>query len=135
MTIGKANPIRPADDQELIERLRMDHPDYLTKEAADRIEQIAATCEELVKELDYTEGTNDTLIALNQTLEAKLTECEARLSKTVEALRFYADVSNYDEGIVGTTHEAPMWSESDFTQFEWDNGDKARAALAELEGK
>lgn len=74
-------------DQELIERLRMDHPDYLTKEAADRIEQLAATCEELVKERDYTEGTNDTLIALNQTLEAKLTECEARLGKVVEALR------------------------------------------------
>lgn len=45
-------------------------------EAADRIE-------ELVKERDYTEGTNDTLIALNQALEAKL-------AKAVEVLRFYA---------------------------------------------
>lgn len=41
--------------------------DPLHQEAADRIE-------ELVKERDYTEGTNDTLIALNQSLEAKLTK-------------------------------------------------------------
>jgi hypothetical protein len=60
-------------------------------------------------------------------------DAEAKLAKAVEALRFYADVNNYDEGIVGTTHESPMWSESEFTQFEWDNGDKARALLAELE--
>ena len=49
----------------------------LCAHAADRIE-------ELVKERDYTDGTNDTLIALNQALEAKLTECEARLGKALE---------------------------------------------------
>jgi hypothetical protein len=65
----------------------------------------------------------------------KIEELEAKLAKAVTALRFYADVSNYDEGIVGTTHEAPMWSESDFTEFEWDNGDKARIALAEIKGE
>jgi len=65
----------------------------------------------------------------------KIEELETKLAKAVTALRFYADVSNYDEGIVGTTHEAPMWSESDFTEFEWDNGDKARAVLAEIKGE
>jgi hypothetical protein len=60
-------------------------------------------------------------------------KAEAKLAKALEALRFYADVRNYDDGIVGTTHEAPVWSESDFTEFEWDNGQKARATLTELE--
>ena len=64
--------------------------------------------EELVKERDYTEGTNDTLIALNQALEDKLAECEARLSKAVEALRWY------DNGFISS---------------------KGRDVLAELEGK
>ena len=150
MTIGKANPIRPADDQELIERLRMDHPDYLTKEAADRIEQIAATCEELVKELDYTEGTNDTLIALNQALEDKLAlmiferdevmmferdeawkraahsekmwgEAEVKLAKAVEAMR--------------NTLDKPRHADQSYAGLWADTMKEVRATLAELEGQ
>ena len=50
-------------------------------EAADLIEQ-------LVKERDYTEGTNDTFIALNQVLEAKL-------AKAVGMLKTMADYNKY----------------------------------------
>jgi hypothetical protein len=74
----------------------------------------------------------------NKLLHDALTRAEtaeANLAKAVAALRFYADVSNYEEGIVGTTHVAPMWSESDYTEFEWDNGDNARKALAEIKGE
>jgi len=41
--------------------------------------------EQLEGERDYTEGTNDVLIAENQRLEAKL-------AKAVETLRFYASI-------------------------------------------
>jgi hypothetical protein len=98
----------------------------------------AADCiEQLVKERDDAEQREITKIEVNHRRvvgflnRAKV--AEANLAKAVEALRFYADVSNYDDGIVGTTHEAPVWSESDFTEFEWDNGQKARSVLDELE--
>jgi hypothetical protein len=109
-------------DEELIELLR-DRAYFagsMEELAADRIEQLVndnqrwkMECEEFWRKREDA--------------------AEANLAKALVALRFYADVRNYDDGIVGTTHEAPMWSESDFTQFEWDNGDKARAVLAELE--
>ena len=68
----------PWNETDLIARLLAEETN-LTDCAADRIE-------ELEKERDYTEGTNDTLIALNQSLEAKLAECEARLRKAGEGL-------------------------------------------------
>ena len=66
-------------DEELIKRLRMDHPDYLTKEAADRIEQ-------LVKERDdYAHK----LMEANNTYTGMHVEIERlsdKLAKAVEAL-------------------------------------------------
>lgn len=99
-------------DQELIARLR-DAPadglgtENLCLEAADRIE-------ELVKERDYTEGTNDTLIALNQALTAKLT-------KAVQALRKIADYTHIGESGQGVKQHAEARI--------------ARTTLAELEVK
>jgi len=102
-------------------------PPMTIREAA-----LQARIEELVKERDYIEGTNDTLIALNQALEAKLAKaldereqalnsCEktlderdealAKLTKAVEALQKIADGSS-------------------------DNSEKeAKRVLAELEGQ
>jgi hypothetical protein len=109
-------------DEELIETL------WKGEVTLSVVVSAAVRIQELVKERDDAEWVE----VLRKTYQ-RAKEAEAKLAKAVEALRFYADVSNYDEGIVGTTHESPMWSESDFTQFEWDNGDKARAVLAELE--
>lgn len=49
-----------------------DKPHRLVYDLCRQVEADADRIEELVKERDYTEGTNDTLIALNQSLEAKL---------------------------------------------------------------
>lgn len=60
---------------------------------ADRIEQRAATCEDLVKEnyqltmsLEMCHGCWDQALDERNEAEAKLAECEARLGKAVEAL-------------------------------------------------
>jgi len=60
---------------DLVERLR-DIPDPDTHAAADRIEALTA-------ERDYTEGTNDTLIALNQSLTAD----NARLREAMTGIK------------------------------------------------
>ena len=93
-------------DQELIARL-LKWAEILSKEpvmtfAADRIEQLAATCEELKLELDnelqyrvsmeYLLAFNEELFSdlkkHTEQLEAKLNECEARLGKAVEEMRW-----------------------------------------------
>lgn len=70
----------PWEKADLIARLLAEETD-LTDCAADHIEA-------LVKERDYTEGTNDTLIALNQALEAKLTKAVAGLRKIADYKHF-----------------------------------------------
>ena len=91
---------------------------------------------ELGRPVPYEPNWQNEAIRLSILLHSAMlggAKAETKLALAIEALRFYADVRNYDDGIVGTTHEAPVWSESDFTQFEWDNGDIARSVLAELE--
>lgn len=65
-------------------------------------------------------------------LEAKLAECEARLEKAVEALKFYAEADNYEDqhkpescGCCYYLHDA---------EIKEDEGAKARTTLAELKG-
>ena len=92
------------------------------REAKDRIEQL----NELL-----TAATDDAkeAEAYAEELEAKLTECKARLSKAVEMLREFAkqkpttemDVDEYDQADI----------EGAYCQFIF----KAHAVLAELEGK
>jgi hypothetical protein len=87
---------------DLIEALRLQG----WNEAADRIEQ-------LERERDYTEGTNDVLIAENQRIEAKL-------AKAVEALREIID-----------RWDSPIWKNEKATSSVIN---RARIVLAELEG-
>lgn len=114
-------------DEELIETL------WKGEVTLSVVVSAAVRIQELVKERGtwQKEALRQNVLMQNAMLGAA--KAELKLAKAVEALGFYADANNYDEGVVGTTHEAPMWSESDFTQFDWDNGDKARAVLAELE--
>ena len=123
-------------DQELIERLRMDHPDYLTKEAADRIEKLVKERDEAITKRTIAEGLaglaafkidgHSAMITLSRDqvgkrmkAEAKLTECEARLSKAVEVLQWYADFGNH----VSETGEPAIT---------FDMGGKAEDVLVEL---
>ena len=55
--------------------------------------------------------------------EAKLTECEARLSKAMEALQWYADFGNY------------LSNRGGYAPIDLDKGGKAEDTLAELEVK
>lgn len=102
------------------------------KETADRIE-------ELVKERDYIEGTNDTLIALNQALEAKLTKsldereqalksCEQTLDERDEALAKLAKA-------VEMLREIEADCDADYPPSHGAIKYAIRAVLAELEGK
>jgi predicted nuclease with TOPRIM domain len=118
--------------EELVKRLRgMDGDSMSIKtldEAADRIEELTkenARLERVVKDIsdeaDLAEQEacmleNDFIKAEKgiEELEAKLAECEARLGKAVEALRYYAV-------------EAMPW--------EADDSLIARCALAEIEGE
>jgi hypothetical protein len=101
-------------------------------EAADRIE-------ELVKERDYIEGTNDTLIALNQALEAKLTKsldereqalksCEQTLDERDEALAKLAKA-------VEMLREIEADCDADYPPSHGAIKYAIRAVLAELEGE
>ena len=118
--------------------------------AATREAALQARIEELVKERDYTEGTNDTLIALNQALEDKLAlmiferdevmmferdeawkraahsekmwgEAEVKLAKAVEALR--------------NTLDKPRDADQSYVELWADTIKEVRAVLTELEGE
>jgi len=123
---------------QLIEQLRSNTPNMVEchtamESAADRIAELSKVNEYLHKHCDaVVEVARDNMQEIIR-LQSKLEAAEAKLAKATETLKFYADVHNYDEGIVGKTYEAPMWAESDITQFEWDIGDAARNMLIELE--
>lgn len=81
------------------------------------VEELEARIEELVKKRDYTEGTNDTLIALNQALEAKL----AKAVDVLNAAKVYIDDLQSHEGAEGFSESTNQAAEN------------YHAALAELE--
>jgi hypothetical protein len=93
---------------DLIKRLRDEHLPMTRNEASDRIEQLNER---------LTAATGDAKEA-----EAYAQELEAKLTKAVEALHFYAD-------FYGAPNDGPWGINSD------DFGTKARATLAKLEGK
>jgi hypothetical protein len=125
-------------DEELIERLRMDHPDYLTKEAADRIEKLvkerdeadADRIEQLEIELDRQAVR---LRAASAVVVKRVTqerdEALAKLAKAVEALRW----------VVGYYDNENPFRKADYHNENCDcdrcRFDRARAVLAELEAK
>ena len=90
----------------------IDQEQELCWEEADRIEQLAATCEELVKERDE----NDALATKYMDLSEALRD---NLAKAVEALRKCLDYFEQIEKDFGPLH----------------CGDIVRAVLAELEGQ
>ena len=85
----------------------------------DRTEQLAATCEELRLELNNErqyQVSMEYLYALDEEvisdlkkhieqLDAKLTECEARLGKAVETIRFYTEYEDLGRKAYNTLEE------------------------------
>jgi hypothetical protein len=107
---------------DLIERLRNDHPDPLTAKAADRIEQLVRERDEL----EASERFNNGAILLEF---EKREAAEAKLAKAAAALREMIDY--YDK--VNPFHPADFHDEDcdcDRCNFEY-----ACAVLAELEKK
>ncbi|CAB5220468.1 hypothetical protein UFOVP233_86 [uncultured Caudovirales phage] len=116
MTIGKANLIRPADDQELIKRLRAKKQkgnrfDSLEYEAADRIEELAKERDDYAHKLMEANNTYTEMHVEIERLSAKLAKAVA-MFKAIE-----------------------MWDAARGYPMPYRVRDPMRAVLAELEGK
>lgn len=102
---------------DLVKFLRTSTSSAYNKTAADRIEQLAATCEEL-------ERRNAEMNLLYGEVKDGL---EAKLAKAVEALR--------EIGAAAPARGAGGWGQDVLRGLVNLIGTKARATLAELEGK
>lgn len=99
----------------------LDVCDCVKKNILDRIEQLAVTNEALIAELKTSEEIGRAFEEDAGQLREKLAECEVRLGKAVEALRFYA-----------WENEMRLPSDGPWGAGSTDFGKVARATLAEI---